>query len=169
MSQVSAFFGKRELSSERCSAKEQLQMFDLRKLGNTRKMSNLDGEKILGNSSQKVRKIRYHRLLVLSSFTGCPYFVPNILSGSWLKPPELKRNPSLLLFLILSLSFFFFVFFLFFSTRRQKNNAVLVNVKLDNCLCVFAFKSLITVVFTINISVYGNILFVKIIAETKFE
>ena len=35
-------------------------------------MSNLGGD----NSSQKTRKIRYQPFLVLSNFTGFPYFVP---------------------------------------------------------------------------------------------
>ena len=33
-----------------------------------------------GNSSQKTRKSRYQTFLVLSSYTGFLYFVPNILS-----------------------------------------------------------------------------------------
>ena len=33
-----------------------------------------------GNSSQKARKSRYQNFLVLSSFTGFIYFIPNILS-----------------------------------------------------------------------------------------
>ena len=34
-----------------------------------------------GNSSQKARKIRYQKFLVLSNFTLFLYFVPNVLSS----------------------------------------------------------------------------------------
>ena len=85
-------------------------MLDLRKLGNVLKNVEFGWRKTSWHSSQKVYKSRYHRFLVLSNFTGCPYFVPVTLSESWLKSPELKRTPSLLLVHNLSLLSFFFLF-----------------------------------------------------------
>ena len=122
-------------------------MLDLRKLGNILKDVEFGWRKTSWHSSQKVCKSRYHRFLVLSNFIGCPYFVPVTLSESWLKSPELKRTPSLLLLIILSLSFFLFSFFLiFFNKETKKHNAVLVNVKLDKehslllmCICFQVF------------------------------
>ena len=61
----------------------------LRKKGNIRKILNWAEtqpsaqspfQKLnFSSSSQKTRKSRYQTFLVLSSFTGCLYFVPNIL------------------------------------------------------------------------------------------
>ena len=73
-------------------AAERLKTYNLRKLGNIRKISKVGGDPIsdshspiqklnFGNSNQKPFQSRSQIFLVLSPFTGFPYFVPNTLYG----------------------------------------------------------------------------------------
>ena len=47
-----------------------------------------------GNSSHKTRKSRYQNFLVLSSFTGFIYFIPNILSKTVVFRKDLNPTNS---------------------------------------------------------------------------